>query len=289
MTATWARRVIGIAAVVGLALGSIAAASLLGAGEIVDRALPHAAASLGLALAIALVFALRPDGPAPRVPSRAPRPAPKVHSRNPVPRRTPEMTATRTRSVLVLAAAALALGSACPAWAGAPTEQLRSAVDRVLSIVEDPALKQAARSEARRAAIRAVATGIFDFEELTRRALGPHWTSATPQQREELVQLFTGLLERSYVGKIESYSGERVAWLGDTADEDSALVRTRIVTKAGTAIPVEYRMHRRDGRWLAYDVTIEGISLVANYRAQFNRIIQASSHAGLVAALRAKQ
>ena len=249
MRATPVRIVIVIAAVVGLAVGS---------------AWVGAPTELGLALATALVFTLWPV--------RAPRPRGKV------------------RSALVIAAVVgLALGSTGPAWAGAPTEQLRAAVDRVLQIVEDPALKQAGRSEERRAAIRVVAAGVFDFEEITRRALGPHWSSGTPQQREELVRLFTALLERSYVGRIESYSGERVAWLGDTGDEDLASVRTRIVTKAGTEIPVEYRMYRRGGRWLAYDVTIEGISLVGNYRAQFNKIIQTSSHAGLVTALRAKQ
>jgi phospholipid transport system substrate-binding protein len=255
MTATRTWSLIVIAAMVGLMLASAAWAETL----------PRAAASLGLVLAIGLVLALWPDGHGTRA-------------------------STRARSVIVIAVAVgLALGSAGPASAGAPTEQLRTAVDRVLQIVEDSALKQAGRTEERRVAIRAVASEIFDFGEITRRALGPHWASGTPAQREELVQLFTALLERSYVGKIETYSGERVTWLGDTGDESLATVRTRIITKAGTEIPVEYRMYRRGERWLAYDVTIEGISLVANYRAQFNKIIQASSHAGLAAQLRAKQ
>jgi phospholipid transport system substrate-binding protein len=194
------------------------------------------------------------------------------------------------QSVIVIAAVVgVALGSAGPASAGAPTEQLRAAVDHVLQIVEDSALKQAGRTEERRVAIRAVASEIFDFGEITRRALGPHWTSGTPAQREELVQLFTALLERSYVGKIETYSGERVTWLGDTGNESLATVRTRIVTKAGTEIPVEYRMYRRGERWLAYDVTIEGISLVANYRTQFRKIIRTDSYEALVARLKSHQ
>ena len=198
------------------------------------------------------------------------------------------MTPATTRSVFVTlaAAAALFVAPARAVSAGPPTEQLRAAVDRVLKIVEDPAWKP--RTEERRAAIRAVAGEIFDFAEITRRTPGPHWASGTPAQREELVQLFAALLERSYVGKLESYSGERVAWLGDSVDADLATVRTRIVTKSGTEIPVEYRMYRRGERWLTYDVTIEGISLVANYRTQFNKIIQTSSHAGLVEKLRAK-
>jgi len=186
----------------------------------------------------------------------------------------------------IAAAAAFLVGPARAVSAGQPTEQLRTAVDRVLKIVDDPSLKQ--RSDARRAAIRAVAGDIFDFAEITRRTLGPHWASGTPAQREELVHLFATLLERSYFGRLESYSGERVAWLGDSTDDDVATVRTRIVMKSGTEIPIEYRMYRRGERWLTYDVTIEGISLVANYRAQFHKIIQTSSHAGLVEKLRAK-
>lgn len=190
--------------------------------------------------------------------------------------------------VFAIAAAvvALVIAPARAVSAGPPTEQLRAAVDRAIRIVEDPALKP--RSEERRAAIRAVANEIFDFAEITRRTLGTHWASGTPAQRDELVQLFAALLERSYLGKLESYSGERVAWLGDSTDADIATVRTRIVTKSGTEIPIEYRMYRRGERWLTYDVTIEGISLVANYRAQFHKIIQTSSHAGLVEKLRAK-
>jgi phospholipid transport system substrate-binding protein len=232
--------------------------------EMLRSALLHLAGPLGLALATAVVFSVWP--------LRAPRWRGKIGG-----------------LLAIAAGTGLALGSAGPAWAGAPTEQLRAAVDRVLSIVEDPVLRQAGRTEERRTAIRGVAADIFDFTEITRRALGPHWGSGTPQQRAELVRLFTGLLERAYVGRIESYSGERVAWLGDTSDGGAATVRTRIVTKAGTEIPVDYRMYRRNGRWLAYDVMIEGVSLVANYRTQFNKIIQTSSHAGLVAALQAKQ
>lgn len=195
--------------------------------------------------------------------------------------------AAARRTILAIATAgALLVVPARAVWAGPPTEQLRAAVDRALKIVEDPALKQ--RTEERRAAIRAVAGEIFDFAEITRRTLGPHWAGGTPAQRAELVQLFAALLERSYVGRLESYGGERVAWLGESMDADVATVRTRIVTKSGTEIPVEYRMYRRGERWLTYDVTIEGISLVANYRAQFHKIIQTSSHAGLVERLRAK-
>jgi phospholipid transport system substrate-binding protein len=197
------------------------------------------------------------------------------------------MTSART---LALAITAVMLTTGGPAWAGAPTDQLRGRVDRVLQVLEDPALKEEARIAERRAAIRGVAQEIFDFRELSQRALARHWHARTPAERDEFVQLFADLLERSYIGKIETYSGERILFGGDSIDGDQATVRTRLVTKAGTEIPVDYRMHRVEGgRWLSYDVAIEGVSLVANYRAQFNKIIQTSGYKALVDKLAAKQ
>jgi len=197
------------------------------------------------------------------------------------------MTSVR---MLALAITAVVLTSGGPAWAGAPTDQLRGRVDRVLRVLEDPALKQEARVVERRAAIRTMAQEIFDFRELSQRALARHWQARTPAERDEFVQLFADLLERSYISKIEMYSGgDHIQYTSETAEGDQATVRTRIVTRTGTEIPVDYRMHRVGDRWLVYDVAIEGVSLVANYRAQFNKIIQTSSFKGLVAKLSAKK
>ena len=184
----------------------------------------------------------------------------------------------------------LAMAAGRPAWAGAPTEQLRTQIDRVIKVLEDPEMAKEARMVERRTVIRRVANDIFDFTETTRRSLGPHWHARTPQEREEVTRLYADLLERSYIGKIEMYSGEKIQFLGDTIDGDQATVRTRLVTKQGMDIPVDYRMHRVAGdRWLTYDVSIEGVSLVANYRAQFNKIIQTSGYASLVNKLIAKE
>jgi phospholipid transport system substrate-binding protein len=195
----------------------------------------------------------------------------------------------RRHGVRLLAVLVLLLLGAPPAWAGPPTDQLRASIDRVIRVLEDPDLRKDVRTAERRAAVRKIATEIFDFTEITRRCLGTHWQARTPDERDEFTRLFTDLLERAYVGKLESYSGERIVYLGDAVADDTASVRTRLVTKQGTEIPVEYRMHRRDGRWRIYDVAIEGVSLVANYRAQFNKTIQTASYAGLVERLRAKQ
>src|SRR3972149_7045881 len=111
----------------------------------------------------------------------------------------------------------------------------------------------------------------------------------TPQEQEEFVGLFAGLLEQSYISKIETYSGEKITFLGDSTDGDVAVVRTRVISKQGTEIPIDYRMRGANGRWLAYDVSIEGISLIGNYRTQFDRVIQKSSYQELAKTLRAKQ
>jgi phospholipid transport system substrate-binding protein len=183
----------------------------------------------------------------------------------------------------------LFLGLGTPVWAGAPSEQLFGAIDRVMKILEDPALRPVERTAERRQAIRRVADGIFDFTEIARRSLGRHWPARTPAEREEFTRLFANLLERSYIGKFDTYNGEKIVMLGESVDGDLATVKTRIVTKSGTEIPVDYRLLLRDGRWRAYDVAIEGVSLVANYRSQFDKIIQRGSFQELVRKVREKQ
>lgn len=181
----------------------------------------------------------------------------------------------------------LGLVMARDAAAGQVSDQMRCRIDRVVTVLEDPILK--VRPDERRVALRGAATDIFDFTEITRRSLGRHWQAATPAEREELVLLFTALLERSYLGRIEQYTGERIAVVGEALDGELATVRTRLVSKGGTETAVDYRLYRAGDRWMAYDVSVEGVSLVANYRSQFNKIIQASSAQALVKRLRAKQ
>jgi len=193
-----------------------------------------------------------------------------------------------TRALLALAAA-LALLVARDAVAGVPTDQLRGSIDLVLKIVTDPELKKEARTAERRRRIRAVVNQIFDFTEISQRSLGRHWQARTPGEREQFVALFGDLLENAYITKIESYSGEKIQYPGDVVAGDLALVKTRIVTKQQTEIPVDYRMFLNGGRWAVYDVSIEGISLIGNYRTQFNAVIQRSGYPDLVAKLKAKQ
>jgi phospholipid transport system substrate-binding protein len=174
------------------------------------------------------------------------------------------------------------------ASAGVPTDQLRGSVDKVLKLVGDPASKREPVRE-RRAALRRIADEIFDWEETARRSLGIHWQQRTPAEREEFVRVFADLLERSYMSKIELYDGERIGYTGDTIDGDQAVVRTRLVNKHGNEMGVNYKMLRRDGeRWKVYDVEIEGVSLVANYRTQINNLLRRTSYPELVRTMKSK-
>ena len=188
-----------------------------------------------------------------------------------------------------LAAVVALLLSAAPAQAGEPTDQLRTEIDRVIKVLEDPELKKENRARERQGELREIASGSFDFEETAKRSLARHWASRMPAEWDEFLQLFANLLERSYIPKIELYGGEKIAHVRETIDGDQATVKMKITTTQGTEVPVDYRMLRRRERWLVYDIIIEGVSLIANYRVQFNKIITASSHQELVTMMRDKE
>ncbi len=190
---------------------------------------------------------------------------------------------------MVLSGALVVGVSSAPAAAGVPTDQLKGAVERVLKTLDDPTLKGEARLGDRRVAVRKIANEIFDFSEIAKRSMARHWQPLSEAQKNEFVGLFADLLERSYISKIETYGGEKIQYTAERADGEFATVSTRIITKNGTEVPVDYRMIKRADRWLVYDVSIEGVSLVSNYRTQFNKIIQTTSYNELVSKLRNKQ
>jgi len=182
----------------------------------------------------------------------------------------------------------LALCSVDGAWAGPPTDQLREGVDRVVKILRDPGLKGDTKADERRTAITKVADEIFDFAETAKRSLGQHWAPRTPAEREEFVRLFTELVQRTYVAKVDQYNSE-MTFRGDTVDGDQAVARTTLLLSKGGAMALDYWMHLTRDRWQVYDLNIDGISLVANYRAQFNKIIRTSSYEALVTTLKSRQ
>jgi phospholipid transport system substrate-binding protein len=185
---------------------------------------------------------------------------------------------------------ALAIALVVPAAhaeAGAPTDQLRRHVDEVIHVIDDPSTK--GRPPQRHAAVRKIAENIFDYPDTARRALGAHWPARTPEEQREFVALFADLLDRAYLSKIDLYQGEKVRYTSEVVDGNQATVKTTLITPKGTSIPVDYRMHLTDGRWLVYDVIIEGVSLVSNYRVQFNKIVQTQSYDALVQKMRTRQ
>jgi phospholipid transport system substrate-binding protein len=193
------------------------------------------------------------------------------------------------RSLGLLFVAVCILSSAQGAWAATATEQLKGAIDRVLATIDNPALKGDGKILERRAAVRRIANEIFDFGEIARRSLGRYWLPLSEAQRTEFVGLFGDLLERSYLSQIELYGGEKIVYSGERVDADLAAVSTKIMTKKGTEMSVDYRLLKRGDRWMIYDISVEGISLVSNYRTQFNKIIQTNGYPSLVEKMKSKQ
>jgi phospholipid transport system substrate-binding protein len=182
----------------------------------------------------------------------------------------------------------LVLGISVSALGGEPTEKMRQTTDKILSILADPSLKKPSKVEERRRLIRNAVDERFNWEEMARRSLARHWASRTDEEKKEFIRLFGELLERTYMGKVEGYSGEKVLYEGEKADGDYATVKVKIATEKNVDIPVEYRLKKEGNDWLVYDISIEGVSLVNNYRTQFNSTITQSSYESLVKKLKAK-
>lgn len=172
---------------------------------------------------------------------------------------------------------------------GEPTDQLKETIDKVIEILKNKELKKPNRTEERRAFLRKVTDERFDYEEMAKRALSIHWAKRSLQERKEFVSLFKELLERSYINKIESYSDEVILYASETVESDFSVVKTKIVTKRNIEIPIDYKLYKTKAQWKIYDVSIEGVSLVSNYRNQFNKIIRAHSYEELVKRLKAKK
>lgn len=173
-------------------------------------------------------------------------------------------------------------------WAGGPMEGIRTTTKRILEILCDPDLEGSGHRAERRRRIREVVDKRFDWEAISRSALSIQWRNLGTEERKEFTRLFRRLVERTYMDRLEDYSGEEVLYLDEETSGTRASVRVKIVTRKNQEIPVEYRLRRGDGGWLVYDILIEGVSLVKNYRVQFNDILNKSSYAELLERLRAK-
>lgn len=183
-----------------------------------------------------------------------------------------------------------ALVNAFPAAAAeGPTDQIRATVDKALAVLSNANLKPESKTTERREQLRQILFARFDFTEMAKRSLGSNWRRRSAKEQEEFVRLFTDLLERAYVDNIESYTDEKFIYLGEKLDGDFAEVASKIVTSRGEEFAIHYKTHRVDGEWKVYDVVIENISLVNNYRSQFNRVIANGSYEELLRRLKDKQ
>jgi phospholipid transport system substrate-binding protein len=177
-----------------------------------------------------------------------------------------------------------------PAWGAASrTEDVRKTVDEVVRIVSDKELKKPQNEQKRRKALKAAIGKIFDHAEMAKRSMGQNWKELTPVQQKEFTDLFATLLESSYAGKIESYNNEKIIYLKEIEDGDYAEVKSRIVTARHDEFSLDYRLMREGDRWKVYDIVIEGVSLVSNYRSQFNKIIKAQGYQELVKKMKSRK
>jgi len=183
--------------------------------------------------------------------------------------------------------AAYTLSFSGPAFASV-TADVKKTVDQVVSIVSNPELKKPQNEAKRRAALKSAISVIFDYGEMAKRSLGVHWKGRSKAEQKEFVDLFATLLENSYASKIESYENEKIVYDKETIDGDYAEVKSRVVTAKRDEFTLDYRLLKEGNRWMVYDVVIEGVSLVSNYRSQFNKIITSQRYGELVKKLKAK-
>lgn len=188
----------------------------------------------------------------------------------------------------VLTLCLLMLGAAVNAGTSSPRDQLQTSIDAILAVLKDDSLKGTANTSLRREALREKISERFDFEKMSQFSLGRHWRDRTPEERKTFVTLFSRLLEETYVGKVEAYTDEQVMYVKEQVRDTKAQIDTKIITDT-IEIPIDYRMYRLDnGQWMVYDLVVEGVSLVANYRSQFARMLESDSFESLIRDLEKK-
>ncbi len=180
----------------------------------------------------------------------------------------------------------LIFGLVAPGLAGEPTDHIRKTTDKMINILHDPVLKN--NVEERRKMLRNAVNERFDWREMAQRSLADHWKSLSEEEKKEFVPLFTDLLESAYMNRIENYSGDKVNYEDEKVRGNYSLVKVTIFTDKQVEIPVVYKMKKKGQEWMIYDVSIEGVSLVKNYRQQFDSVILSSSYQGLVEKLKEK-
>lgn len=190
------------------------------------------------------------------------------------------------KNIIVFSVLVLMLGLVTSAFAGEPQERLKTGIDKVIAVLSDNSLKGPAKKAERQAKLRAVADSFFDWRELSRRTVAESWNKYSPKQQDEFIAGFSELLQKTYIRKLEKYNNEKVNYLKEQVDGDRAFINTEVVMK-DKKIPINYVMIKH-GQWLVYDVVVEGVSLVKNYRSQFQKILSKDTPEGLNKRIRDK-
>jgi len=186
----------------------------------------------------------------------------------------------------VLFLVVVTLGLTGLATAQEATQSLKTTIDKVLEILRSDAAPSGSEAEAQQ--IRQEINNIFDFEEFSLRAVGRPWSSFTPQQKDDFQKAFADLMSATYMDRIQGYSNEKVEYTGELKDQQGNVeVQTMIITNE-KSIPLNYRMKQKNGNWIVYDVIVEGVSLVMNYRSQFNEILVSGTPDDVISRVRAK-
>jgi phospholipid transport system substrate-binding protein len=187
------------------------------------------------------------------------------------------------RLFLILTAGTLLATASLVAAGASPTDSIRTSVDGVLALLQNKEMDDATRREK----IGEVISERFDFRAMSQRTLATNWKSASEEQRKEFVQLFSTLIENTYIGRVEAYTNEKVDFPGEKVKGKKAVVETLILT-ANADIPVDYKVYMKNDKWWVYDVVIEGISLISNYRSSYQEIVKKEGVDGLIEKMKAK-
>ena len=186
-------------------------------------------------------------------------------------------------------AVVLTAGTAIPPlWASVPGEQVKATIDRVMEVLRDPILQSASKKAERREKLRQIILPRFDFAEMAKRALGSNW-NRYPDQQREFVTAFAQLLEETYADQIEAANGDKVVYLSERADKDYAEVVTKVISPKGEETAMTYKLHPIESDWKVYDIVVENVSVVNNYRSQFNRVLNNSSLDELIKRIKEKR
>jgi phospholipid transport system substrate-binding protein len=206
----------------------------------------------------------------------------------PGPLRGEVMKWSKPNTLAIIGLAAFCFGGFGVALAGGPLNLVKSAAEAAVAVLRDPKLKSPDKKKDRIERLKEVINPIFDYEEMARRSLGWHWRRRSPAEQEEFAKLFRAFLEKIYSDKVDLYDGEKVTFGRETIEQDYAQVESTVINAKGEESSIVYRLKRTDGKWKVYDAVVENISIVNNYRSQFDRVISKSSFEDLKKMLKEK-